>query len=233
MTPPLHSAEYNRFYRPPDGFTLIELLVVVAIIAVLISVLLPALQSARQQSYAARCASNLRQLGTGIYYYASDNGGLMPSVCRNATWFWSADIAPYVVIPGEGSDVYWQNVYTMKQKIWTCPMLHGKGGLSYIMPDMLGYNSQWYFDWPSVESYSDPARTVALLDGFVTWPNKAVHWWWPSSAEPRPAPAHQGASNVLLRDGHVERFSGSMIGPFKVRSMQAYKQYWYIGQWTP
>ena len=56
------------------GFTLIEVLVVVAIIALLISVLLPSLQRARDQAKSLACLSNLKQIGTTMSYYSSDNG---------------------------------------------------------------------------------------------------------------------------------------------------------------
>jgi prepilin-type N-terminal cleavage/methylation domain-containing protein len=55
------------------GFTLIELLVVVAIIALLIAILLPSLGRARDTAKTVRCASNLKQLYTGIVLYASQN----------------------------------------------------------------------------------------------------------------------------------------------------------------
>ena len=54
------------------GFTLIELLVVVAIIAVLISILLPSLRAARKLAKRVVCASNMRQLGIGMYSYATE-----------------------------------------------------------------------------------------------------------------------------------------------------------------
>jgi prepilin-type N-terminal cleavage/methylation domain-containing protein/prepilin-type processing-associated H-X9-DG protein len=63
------------------GFTLIELLVVVAIIAVLVAILLPALSTAREAGRTALCATNLKQIYLGFFYYAEDHKGFIPAAC--------------------------------------------------------------------------------------------------------------------------------------------------------
>ena len=64
--------------KPPCGFTLLELLVVVAVISLLLAMLLPALSAATEAGRSAVCASNLRQLGVGVYAYAEANDDRLP-----------------------------------------------------------------------------------------------------------------------------------------------------------
>ncbi|HEY7086731.1 MAG TPA: type II secretion system protein [Tepidisphaeraceae bacterium] len=76
----------GRHVKHRKGFTLVELLVVIGIIALLIAVLLPALSKARTQAAVVNCASNVRQIMTGIINYSTSNKDLLPA------WFFPAGV---------------------------------------------------------------------------------------------------------------------------------------------
>ncbi len=75
MTFPPSAISHPPSARPcRAAFTLIELLTVMAIIAILMGMLFPIISSARARAYDAQCASNLKQIGTALYGYATSVG---------------------------------------------------------------------------------------------------------------------------------------------------------------
>jgi prepilin-type N-terminal cleavage/methylation domain-containing protein/prepilin-type processing-associated H-X9-DG protein len=84
------------------GFTLVELLVVIGIIALLMAILLPTVAGARRQSRSVLCASNIRQICTGLFNFAAENKGRFPSNLQSPSpgTFWNyPQIAAAYIIP--------------------------------------------------------------------------------------------------------------------------------------
>ena len=69
----------HRQSSAKSGFTLVELLVVIAVIAILASLLLPALAGAKKAGQAARCRSNLREMGIALQLYVDVNNKHFPA----------------------------------------------------------------------------------------------------------------------------------------------------------
>lgn len=111
-------------------FTLIELLIVIAIIAILAGMLLPALRAALSKAHQITCLSTLKQIGTGVLGYTTDN----------------SDYKPCVIFVTSGGT----NLYHYKQ------LGKVQGGSGYL-PDNTSSN---FWKCPAVESKDPVQRTV-------------------------------------------------------------------------
>ena len=64
--------------RTHFGFTLVEMAVVIVIMGLLMAILFPGYAAVKRKSSQAACASNMKQVGTSIVLFATDNDGWLP-----------------------------------------------------------------------------------------------------------------------------------------------------------
>ncbi len=120
------------------AFTLIELLVVISIIALLMSILVPALSKVKQLARLTVCKSNLKNLGTSTFAYASSNREKLPigywrSGPEGTTSTWQSyvmkELDEYMSRPNSknfGTEIFgfgylWRDNLLDEPKIFVCP----------------------------------------------------------------------------------------------------------------
>lgn len=121
--------------RSSAGFTLIELLTVIAIIGILAAILIPVVGAVRESARGAACASNVRQMLTGIHLYAEEHGEMAPAPqdsslqqgpypIPQAENTWHAYIAPYCGFENVSrmfrEGITWRS-NTQVQTVFNCP----------------------------------------------------------------------------------------------------------------
>jgi prepilin-type processing-associated H-X9-DG protein/prepilin-type N-terminal cleavage/methylation domain-containing protein len=210
----LHSSSFS------PAFTLVELLVVIVISGILMALLFPTVKSGLDRAKTAKCASNLRQIGSGIHMFAADHDGTLPSL-RIGTpadfTFWMNTIPSYLGLPQLAPFID-QNIYPFQR----CSAVgksrwFGDYGANY--PHVFGNYSA---NAKRLANFTHPAGVIMVGDatlgttGGGDWqmfcPVEAAL----NNAKDIPAPRHQGGGNFCFIDGHVEYF-----GPGRIQLLQA------------
>jgi len=198
------------------AFTLIELLVVIAIIGVLAALIFPAYQSMLARADAAKCMSNLKQIGVGLFAFASDNDGVFPiaggEIKRGAVDpntqkpAWTEQLAPYV-----------GNSWKIFQCQSGAKAVAGNKETSYFLGARAAYLEAGTSTAVRLSKITQPSRLILAGDnlyaGFtVTDADKDDYNKNCPFASP---PPHSGKSNILFADGSVRAY-----GKFTPSEMQ-------------
>lgn len=224
-----HCSIHRQIRSISSAFTLIELLVVISIISLLTAILLPTLSSARDAAWAVKCASNMKQIGVAANIYMVEHDDVYLPQGFGAPFFWpwtrilaeSGAGAPGIARQGNvaytpldyGDEAYLYCDQTFK----TFPNI----GITYAMPysPFTRTVGGLDFQWPQNDYYTRasmierPSAVVALFEVRAGSTSELVAGSSWNRLNQWADEVHNGASNFLFADGHVDRErSGWMIG---------------------
>jgi prepilin-type N-terminal cleavage/methylation domain-containing protein/prepilin-type processing-associated H-X9-DG protein len=177
-------------HRDSRGFTLVELLVVIAIIGMLASLLMPALQTGIQKAKAAKCVSNLRQIGVAVQQYIADpdNNNQFPPIYNTGTT--NAAVDSFTTNAGTSSlqPLQCLSNYGVTMAVLTCP--------SDSHPDPVYGSYMWS---PILQGEQPQDVHIYARGGVFTISKLSSMTVCTDNGLP-----HLGKLNVLRADGHVD-----------------------------
>ena len=208
------------------SFTLVELLVVIVIIGLLAGLSVPAISGATAKAKSTECVNNLRQIGTAMNLFASENNGYLPYAAGpNAA--------------GTGTDIGFNH--------WAAPLavIMGVGTGSVSFPSRASFDdakAKHAFNCPACKTgfrtYTANMRGMGFLPGGNAYPQRKIASLVKSSqlilvaddtlGDPAPANGgqdqfdessytnrigirHGGRANALFGDFHVESITASNL----------------------
>jgi general secretion pathway protein G len=208
------------------SFTLVELLVVIAIIGLLAGLSVPAISGATAKAKSTECVNNLRQIGTAMNLFASENNGYLPYASGPSA-------------AGTGTNLGFNH--------WAAPLAVimgvGTGSVSFPSQDSFqNAKAKHPFNCPACKTgfrtYTANMRSMGFLPGGNAYPQRIIASLVKSSqlilvaddtfGDPAPANSgtdyfdesnytnrigirHGGRANALFGDFHVESITASNL----------------------
>jgi len=210
------------------SFTLIELLVVIAIIAILAAMLLPSLSRAKDTAKRAGCMSNLKQIGTAISLYGTDNNNYFPPMTIGWAYpYWYNALentlpqgSIHHVDPGSGMP-------NKNNAVFFCPseavhLSQIDYGMSFAaLANVVDWGS-FKCDPLSLNRISNPSTLISVGDSRQPYGNGLAGAWYmnrdafltglnayDNACVPAPA-RHAKGMNFVFLDGHVQHLTVDM-----------------------
>lgn len=215
----------NGARRRNLAFTLIELLTVITIVAILGVLSLGAIQWANASARSSACQSNLRQIGTALQLFASENNGCLPAVTLKAADAgtsgdlpWTKQLGPY--LPQRSS-----SATAPENAVFACPAADYRDvAKSDLTRTYCATSAMIHYDTSGSASTSQPRRLTAISDPVNTivvaegrqaaagvWYCSSLVWWSQANGDLGSGLPDKGyldfrhvdRMNVLYVDGHV------------------------------
>lgn len=194
------SALFNHRPGKTAAFTLIELLTVIAIIGILAAILIPTVGAVRERARKAKGASELRQIGTALHLYATENKGRGPygdpAIPRH---FWKAN-GRFANIGGLLPSMgFADNPAILTPKIFLSPGSTPAQYQNYSTNDpnnnsgACTYYTNYEATGPELPKITETPRRVLIHDS---------SYWWDNT--------YNGSDNWKGEGMYVFRFDGSV-----------------------